>query len=305
MERSAAIAGFKEYLRLERNYSEHTLEAYLSDLKKFLDHLDGQKLETRPDRIDTEAIRTFIGALQDAGISIATQARTVSSIKAFFRFLLHEGVIEQDPSALIEMPRSERKFPDVLSPEEIDRVLKGIDLSHPLGHRNKAIIELLYGCGLRVSELLSLRISDLHFDEGYVRIRGKGNKERLVPMGTATASAVREYLHHERQAQRSAHRQEDVLFLNQKGKGLSRVMIFNIVRNTARDAGIGKKVSPHTYRHSFATHLVEGGADLMAVREMLGHASVTTTEIYSHLDRQYLQEELVHHHPRGQKGKKG
>lgn len=304
MERRSAIAGFKEHLRLERNYSEHTLDAYLGDLQKFLDHLEIQRPGATPERIDTEAIRSFVGELRETGVSIATQARTVSSIKAFFRYLMHEEAIEQDPSSLIEMPRSERKFPDVLTPDEVDRVLKGIDLSEPLGHRNKAIIELLYGCGLRVSELTALRISELHFDEGYVRIRGKGDKERLVPIGEATAEAVQQYLRHERQGQRALHRQEDVLFLNQNGKALSRVMIFNIVRSSARDAGIEKKVSPHTYRHSFATHLVEGGADLMAVREMLGHASVTTTEIYSHLDRQYLQEELVHHHPRSRGSRK-
>ncbi|MFB6259080.1 MAG: site-specific tyrosine recombinase XerD [Flavobacteriales bacterium] len=300
MERRSAIARFKEQLRLERNYSEHTVKAYLSDVEKFFRHLG----EDHPERIGTEQIRGFIQELREMGVSVPTQARTLSSVKAFFRFLLQEELIGSDPSALIEMPRTERRSPDVLSPEEIKRVIEGIDLSAPLAYRNKAMIELLYGCGLRVSELTELRISELHFDEGYVRIRGKGGKERLVPLGRTTQKAVREYLDQDRMQQKAVDRFEDVLFLNRKGKALSRVMIFNIVRRTAQEAGIEKRVSPHTYRHSFATHLVEGGADLMAVREMLGHASVTTTEIYSHLDREYLQQELVHHHPRSERFRK-
>ena len=297
MKSRSALAGFKEQLRLERNHSEHTVRAYLSDLEKFLAHREDPAI----DAIRTEDIRSFIRDLQDMGISIATQARTVSSIKAFFRYLLQEGELEEDPSALIEMPRAERKIPDVLSVQEVEAVLDSIDPQERNGLRNRAIIEVLYGCGLRVSELITLRISDLHFEEAYLRIRGKGDKERLVPLGKPTREALDRYLQRERMHRHVAHRNEDVLFLNHKGKGLSRVMIFHIVRDTASKAGIPKKVSPHTYRHSFATHLVEGGADLMAVREMLGHASVSTTEIYSHLDQGYLQEELVHHHPRSSK----
>ncbi len=301
MDTRSAIDAFEEQLRLERNHSEHTVKAYLSDLRKFLQSIGKSDIGS----VRTEDIRGFIKELQEMGISIATQARTLSSIKAFFRFLLEEGELEEDPSALIEMPRSQRRIPDVLSPEEIDSVLAHIDPSDPMGHRDRAIIEVLYGCGLRVTELIGLRISDLHFEEGHIRVRGKGSKERLVPFGKPAQEAVKQYLQHEREGQGAAHRHEDILFLNRNGKGLSRVMIFYIARDTAKKAGIQKKVSPHTYRHSFATHLVEGGADLMAVREMLGHASVTTTEIYSHLDQSYLQEELVHHHPRSSKNRRG
>jgi integrase/recombinase XerD len=300
MEERSPLTGFKEFLLLERNYSEHTVQAYLRDVEKFL----GQFPDRNAEKLQKEDVRDFLKELNEMGVSIATQARTLSSLRSFYRYLLQEERIDSDPTSMIEMPRSERKIPDILSPEEIERILDAIDRSDPLGKRNSAIIEMLYGCGLRVSELIQLRISDLHFDEAYVRVRGKGKKERLVPMGKKTIEAVREYLEKDRNGMRADPRHEDVLFLNRRGKALTRVTIFNIVRKTALDAGIGKRISPHTYRHSFATHLVEGGADLMAVREMLGHASVTTTEIYSHLDRSYLQEELVHHHPRSSKNSK-
>lgn len=293
------VDGFKEYLSLEKGFSEHTVNAYLRDLKKFLRHLEEEGGDKDVHATEAADIRSFIKELGEMGISIATQARTVSSLKAFFRYLLLEEEIDADPTSHIQMPKAERKFPDVLTTKEVEEVLARIELSGPKGYRDRAIVETLYGCGVRVSELTSLRISDVHFDEGYIRVLGKGEKERLVPLGPPTARAIVEYLENGRMDQKVQHRHEDILFLNQHGKALSRVMIFNIVRKTAKDAQVAKKVSPHTYRHSFATHLVEGGADLIAVKEMLGHVSVRTTEIYSHLDRQFLREELIQHHPRG------
>ena len=232
------------------------------------------------------------------GISPRTQARNVSSIKAFFQFLRYSGELESNPSTLLESPKIGRKLPVVLSVNEIDRMVAAIDLSKPEGHRNKAIIETLYGCGLRVSELVSLKISDIFATEGFIKVKGKGSKERLVPIGRTALNEINFYLEYYRNHLQVDTRSGDILFLNRRGKGLTRVMIFTIIKDLSRKAGIKKTISPHTFRHSFATHLIEGGADLRAVQEMLGHESILTTEIYTHLDREFLRQSIMEHHPR-------
>jgi integrase/recombinase XerD len=237
-------------------------------------------------------------------MSPRSQARIASGVKSFFRFLLLEDIITQNPAELLESPKAGRQLPEILSLKEIDRIIAAIDLSRPDGHRNKAIIETLYSCGLRVSELINLRITHLHFPQGYIRVTGKGNKERLVPISSKAVHDIDYYLKYYRGTLSPAKGAENVLFLNRRGNRLSRVMIFTIIKILVEKAGIHKKVSPHTFRHSFATHLVEGGADLRAVQEMLGHESILTTEIYTHLNREYLRETILNYHPRSQPGKR-
>ncbi|MFO7978363.1 MAG: site-specific tyrosine recombinase [Bacteroidales bacterium] len=293
------IRGFSDYLRLERSLSENSIAAYVADAEKlfhFLEQHHGTVLPAQITRGQVEAFVLFIGSLE---LSAFTQARIVSGVKAFFRYLTIEEVIQVNPASLLEAPRLNRKLPEVLSVEEINSILAAIDLSSPEGQRNMAIIETLYGCGLRASELINLKLSELNLKEEYVVVNGKGNKQRIVPIGQEALKHIDLYYRGCRVHQSIVKGFEDILFLNRRGSRLTRVMIFTIVKKLALQAGIQKPVSPHTFRHSFATHLVEGGADLRVVQEMLGHESITTTEIYTHLDRDYIRETLLSFHPRG------
>lgn len=290
--------GFESYLRLERSLSPHSISAYGSDLDKFVHYLEWQNLQLSPSQIGLEHLSAFVGYIASLGVSARTQARIISGIRAFFQYLLMEDEIKSNPAKLLDLPRMNRKLPETLSVSEIDRIIASIDMSMPTGQRNRAIIETLYGCGLRVSELINLKISDIQFREAFVRITGKGNKQRLVPIGGQAIKHIRQYMENDRHSVSFVKSQSDILFLNIRGCRLSRVMVFHIVKGLAEAAGIKKQISPHTFRHSFATHLVEGGADLRAVQDMLGHESITTTEIYTHLDREYLRENLLSYHPR-------
>ncbi len=292
------LKGFGAYLRLERSLSPHTLEAYLADVGKLEQFLSLAGESKPPEEVQAEDVRRFLQWLNELGLGRSTQARMLSGIKAFFKFLLIEEAISESPVADVEGPRLGRKIPEVLTYGEIQQMLEVIDLSHPLGHRNKAMLETLYACGLRVSELISLRLSDVFEDLGFVRVVGKGDKQRLVPIGEVALRQIALYREHSRRHQQPQKGEEDILFLNRRGRRLSRQMIFHLVREIAARAGIKKVVSPHTFRHSFATHLVEGGADLRAVQEMLGHESILTTEIYTHLDNSYLKEVFLQFHPR-------
>lgn len=291
----AAIKGFKNYLRLERSLSDNTVEAYVRDIEA-LAHYVGDN--PPPAKVEPVILSAYVRRLAVIGVSPATQSRVVSSIRGFFKYLLLEDRIDRNPAELLETPKLRRKLPDTLSIEDIEAMIDSIDLSDPNGERNRAIIETLYGAGLRVSELCGLKISCIHFNEGFIRVTGKGDKERLVPLGGMAAKRIKTYMREVRVHRSIAKGSEDTLFLNARGRGLSRVMIFNIVKRSAVDAGIKKSISPHTLRHSFATHLVHGGADLRAVQDMLGHESITTTEIYTHLDQQYLRDAIIQFHPR-------
>lgn len=292
---NAITDAYDAYLMLERGLSDNTREAYRADIIKLLRYLaaDG----TRLSEVDTDTLRCFIGDIHDLGIAPATQARITSGIKSFFRFLKMEGYIDDSPAALLDAPRRSRHLPDVLSIADIDAITDAIDLSAPEGLRNRAIIETLYGCGLRVSELTDLEISRVYLAERYLVVTGKGSKERMVPMADTTAAWIESYLE-ERVSAAVKPGEEPYLFLNRRGHRLTRVMIFYIVRTLCELAGIRKRVSPHTLRHSFATHLLEGGANLRAIQQMLGHESIATTEIYLHLDRTALRREILDHHPR-------
>lgn len=289
---------FKNYLRLERGLSENSVQAYLRDVDKLRQFVYLMGQSKSPAQIKMSFIRNFLKYLNELGVAETSQARILSGLKAFFRFLLLEELIEQDPSELIESPRLGRKLPDVLSYEEIEQILLVIDLSKAEGARNRAMLEVLYSSGLRVSELIGLKISNLFLNQGFLKILGKGNKERFVPIGREASKYVQIYLAHIRPTVPVKPKQEDFVFLNRRGSHLSRVMVFKIIKELVLLAGISKNVSPHTFRHSFATHLVEGGADLRAVQEMLGHESITTTEIYTHLDSTYLQQTIREYHPR-------
>lgn len=279
--------------------SAHTIAAYIRDVKQLGHFMDDNFPGTTPSRTSQDHLEAFLAYLHDLGLGLRTQSRMLSGIRAFYRYLLLEDIVDSDPLELIEGPRLDRKLPEVLSYDEIQAMVGCIDHSHPQGTRNRAIIETLYACGLRVSELTTLRLSHLYPDIGLIKVLGKNNKERLVPIGRQALKHIGFYINGPRRAiQHIKPAAEDILFLNRRGGSLSRVMVFNIVKELAREAGIDKPVSPHTFRHSFATHLVEGGADLRAVQEMLGHASITTTEIYTHLDAEYLRETIVMFHPR-------
>jgi integrase/recombinase XerD len=290
--------GFESHLKLERTLSEHSIKAYLTDLQKLIRYTELQGGPAQPSGISGPMLTGFIRWIASLGVGARTQARIVSGIRAFFQYLVLEGVMDHNPATVLETPRMSRKLPEVLSLEEIERVIDAIDLSQPGSQRNRAIVETLYGCGLRVSELVNLKISDIQMDAAFVRVTGKGNKQRLVPIGREAMKHIRLYLQSARQQDPVKKGQEDYLFLNRFGSKLSREMVFQIIKGLAGKAGIKKTVSPHTFRHSFATHLVEGGADLRAVQDMLGHESITTTEIYTHLDREYLRENLISFHPR-------
>ncbi|MCI1754170.1 MAG: tyrosine recombinase XerD [Flavobacteriales bacterium] len=296
-----ALADFKIYLSLERGLSKRTVEAYLGDLGKLRDFALAQTPPLLPDKLQIEDLQAFINSIAKTRPAATSQARLVSAVRSFHRSLLLEKQIEEDPTDLLESPRMGRHLPVFLSVQEIDAMAAAIDMSLPLAHRDRAMLEVLYGCGLRVSELCGLRISRLHFQDGYIRVVGKGDKERLVPIGPGTMAHVERYRQEERVHLPVSAKAEDVLFLNARGSGISRVWVFKVVKKLALKAGIDKVIGPHTFRHSFATHLVEGGADLRAVQEMLGHASITTTEIYTHLDREYLRSNIMRFHPRAKR----
>lgn len=297
---------FKNYLRLEKSLSDHSIQAYVRDVEKLEQYLEANgKEKYRPQDVTLEDLQQCIKWIFDLGMSATSQARIISGLKAFYKFLLLEDMTKDDPSQLLEAPKTSRKLPDVLTFEEIEEMIAAIDLVDPEtkedineGYRNKAILETMYSCGLRVSEITNLQISQVYLDIGFVKVIGKGNKERIVPMGTAARKEVSFYLKRIRPNFPVKYGDEDTLFLNRRGRALSRVMIFLIIKELAEKAGINKIVSPHTFRHSFATHLVEGGADLRVVQEMLGHESITTTEIYTHIDREFLRDTLRQFHPR-------
>jgi integrase/recombinase XerD len=294
--RHAAI--YKAFLKIEKSLSGNSVSAYLSDLEKLVSFFNARRIEVKPEEVTPAQLNEFLVWVGELGMSPRSQSRLVSGIKSFYKFLLIEELITLDPAALLESPKTGRKLPVVLSLEEIDRVIAAIDLSKNEGHRNKAIIETLYSCGLRVSELVELRITNLHFTQGFIKVTGKGSKERLVPISDKAIHEIENYFSQFRQHVNPAPGTENVVFLNRRGNKLTRVMIFTIVKNLALKAGIKKQISPHTFRHSFATHLVEGGADLRAVQEMLGHESILTTEIYTHLNREYLRDAIIRFHPR-------
>lgn len=292
------INEYTVFLRLEKSLSENSIEAYINDIKKLDRYLEMTGKLTEPEQVTLNHLNGFIEWINKLGMSPRTQARVISGIKGFYRFLLLEDIIQQDPTALIESPRIGRKLPDVLSVEEIDRLLSAIDLSKPEGQRNKAMLETLYSCGLRVSELIELRITNIYPDLGFLKVIGKGNKERLVPISQKALKEIDLYRLDRRRLPVIHKEAENILFLNRRGNKLSRVMIFTIIRELAKKINLKKKISPHTFRHSFATHLIDGGADLRAVQEMLGHESIITTEIYTHLDREYLRDTIIQFHPR-------
>jgi len=292
----AAFKNFENYLRLEKSLSENSIEAYLNDVRKLEEfiHSSGKNLE--PSSVSYPDLKDFINWFGTDNQNARTQSRVLSGIRAFYKFLLIDGEITENPSSLLESPRIGLKLPEVLSVAEIDSIVNVIDLSKPEGHRNKAIIETLYGCGLRVSELVNMRLTDIHYSEGFVSVTGKGNKQRLVPVSNKALKEIDLYKI-DRSRLPLIH-DGNVVFLNRRGRKLTRAMIFTITRDLAAKAGIIKKISPHTFRHSFATHMVEAGADLRAVQEMLGHESILTTEIYTHIDRSYLRDTLIMFHPR-------
>lgn len=284
--------GFKAFLQLEKNLSENSVMAYLADLEKFMQFLSIQGISVSPNEVSLSLIESFLKWINEFGITATSQARIISGLRNFFQYCVQENIIVADPTILLEMPKLQKKLPTVLSYEEIERMLKAIDLSTPEGTRNKAMIETLYSCGLRVSELLDLRLSSIYKDSGFVRVIGKGNKERLIPIGDEALKFIDLYVSNVRVHIPVISTFSDIVFLNNRGRKLSRVMVFLIIKELTKKAGINKNVSPHTFRHSFATHLIEGGADLRAVQDMLGHESIITTEIYTHLDREFLRETL-------------
>lgn len=289
--------GFKGYLQLERSLSDHSVDAYLHDIEKLTDYLQLIGSSKSPANIELKDLQHFLKWIGELELSQTTQARIISGIRSFYKYCLIEQICVLDPTMLLEAPKTRRKLPDTLSFEEIELVIAQIDQSTADGGRNKAILETMYSCGLRVSEVINLKISGLYPDLGFIRVTGKGDKERLVPIGRDALKYILIYKNQIRVHQKIQTNAEDILFLNKRGQGLSRVMIFYIIKEMVQKAGIKKIVSPHTFRHSFATHLVEGGADLRAVQEMLGHESITTTEIYTHLDRDYLRDTLHRFHP--------
>ncbi|MFC2137525.1 site-specific tyrosine recombinase XerD [Bacteroidota bacterium] len=292
------INDYKSYLKLERSLSPNSVEAYIRDIEKLRTYSSIQQSSINPLQIQLSQLKNFIEWINELGLSARSQSRLISGIKSFYKFLFIEGKIDSDPTELLETPKIGRKLPDVLSIEEIDNIIEAIDLSKPEGQRNKAIIETLYSCGLRVSELINLKISNLYFNDKFIRVLGKGNKERLVPISEKAIKEIRLYSEHTRTHIAIQKGYEDCLFLNRRGKSLTRVMIFTIIKDLVEKVGLKKSISPHTFRHSFASHLIDGGADLRAVQEMLGHESIITTEIYTHLDREYLRDAIIQFHPR-------
>jgi len=293
------IKDFVSYLKIERGLADNSILAYQNDVQKLIDYsIPRQKTVIQ---LTYNDLKDFVAVLYDLGLSARSQARIISGLKQFFGFLLLENEIKDDPSELLELPKIGRKLPEFLTIEEIDLLIDSIDLSKNEGHRNRAILETLYSCGLRVSELVNLRFSDLFFEEGFIRVIGKGNKERLVPVSPSVEKEIGIYNEFIRRHQNIQAGNENIVFLNRRGAKLSRVMIFTIIKDLAEIAGISKNISPHTFRHSFATHMIEGGANLRAVQEMLGHESITATEIYTHLDQRFLRDAIISFHPRNAK----
>ncbi|WP_461790874.1 site-specific tyrosine recombinase XerD [Pedobacter sp.] len=298
MNSSSYLKGFAAYLKLERSLAENSISAYLRDVEKLFQYLDYTESSLSIQQIQLKNLREFLAWLNELGAEASTQARVISGIKSFFWYLAEEEIISTNPSELLETPKKTRKLPDTLSVHEINLLVAAIDASRPEGMRNKAIIETLYSCGLRVSELTELKISNLFEETEFIKIVGKGNKERIVPIGATALKLIKIYINEVRVHHTVKKGSEDFIFLNRFGAKLSRIAIFNLIKSLTVAAGINKVISPHTLRHSFATHLIEGGADLRAIQEMLGHASITTTEIYMHLDRDYLKTVITQFHPR-------
>ncbi len=298
MDWPSTINGFRAYLTLEKFLSPNTIQAYLQDIDKLQQFSVSLQPQRKPETITTPDLKAFIKWVNELGMTPASQARILSGIKAFYKFMLMENLLSHDPSEQIEAPQLTRKLPDTLSIIDIDALIGAINLSKPDGIRNKTMLEVLYSCGLRVTELITLKISNLYLEDDFIKILGKGNKERLVPIGGQAQKMLLIYLQEIRVHLNIKKGQEDFVFLSKRGAALSRVMVFMIIKALAEKIGLKKSISPHTFRHSFATHLIEGGADLRAVQEMLGHESITTTEIYTHLDREYLRETIVQYHPR-------
>jgi integrase/recombinase XerD len=294
------IKDFVSYLKIEKGLAENSILAYQNDVDKLKDFAAG--CGKTADQLDYEDLKQFLSTLFDLGLSARSQARIISGIKQFYGFLILENLVKVDPSELLEQPKLGRKLPEVLTIEEIDALLAAIDLSKNEGHRNRAMLETLYSCGLRVSELVGLRFSDLFFEEGFIRVIGKGNKERLVPVSPQVQKEIDIYQQHIRNHLNIQKGSENIVFLNRRGAQLTRVMVFTIIKNLAESIGLKKNISPHTFRHSFATHLIEGGANLRAIQEMLGHESITTTEIYTHLDQRFLRDAILSFHPRNAQG---
>ncbi|SHI63318.1 integrase/recombinase XerD [Tangfeifania diversioriginum] len=290
--------GYENYLKLEKSLSQNSVAAYINDINKLVDFLETSQKRVTPERVKLQHLKSFVEWLNERGVSPRTQARTISGIKSFYKYLLIEGKISSDPTALLESPKIGRKLPDILSMEEIDTLIDAIDLEKPEGQRNKAMLETLYSCGLRVSELVNLKLTNLFFDQGFIKIEGKADKERLVPVSNRAVEEINKYMNGYRKKLKIHKESENILFLNRRGKKLSRVMVFTIIKNLSQKINLDKKISPHTFRHSFATHLINGGADLRAVQEMLGHESILTTEIYTHIDRDYLKDTIHQYHPR-------
>lgn len=292
------IKGFRTYLRLEKSLAGNSIDAYLEDVRKFFRYLEIENYKGTLENITLKHLQNFTVFIYDLGLAAPSQARILSGLRAFFKYLRMEDIISENPAELLEMPKQKRKLPEVLSIDEIERMIDVIDLSTPQGRRNRAAVEVLYGCGLRVSELCDLKISNFYKTDGFLKVLGKGSKERFVPIGGQALKQLELYITHDRAQMQAVKGQEDSVFLNKNGKAFSRVYVFLVIKELAEKAGIQKNISPHTMRHSFATHMVEGGADLRAVQDMLGHASITTTEIYTHLDREYLRETVISFHPR-------
>jgi len=290
--------GFENYLTLEKSLSQNSIAAYINDINKLIEFLGKNFKRIGPERVRLNHLKKFVEWLNERGVSPRTQARTISGIKSFYKYLLIEGKIASDPTALLESPKIGRKLPDILTMEEIDKLIDAVDLEKAEGQRNKAMLETLYSCGLRVSELVNLKMTNLFFDQGFIKIEGKADKERLVPVSSRAIEEIEKYINGYRKNLKIHKESENILFLNRRGKKLSRVMVFTIIKNLAEKISLDKRISPHTFRHSFATHLINGGADLRAVQEMLGHESILTTEIYTHLDRDYLKNTIHQFHPR-------
>lgn len=298
MDWRSASKGFRQYLLLEKSLSPNSIAAYLHDVRYFEKFMDDAFAGTGPLQVEYTHLLAYVSALAGLGVAPMSQARMISGLRAFYRYLLLEDLLEKDPTVFLEMPKLARKLPEVLSVEEIEAMIERIDMSKPMGHRDKAMLETLFSCGLRVSELTGLCISGIFYEDEFIKVSGKGNKERLVPIGDTALKAIRIYLEEVRVHQKLDKKFSDTVFLNQMGTSISRVSVFKIIKDLALKAGIRKNISPHTFRHSFATCLVEGGADLRAVQQMLGHESITTTEIYTHLDKSYLRETISLYHPR-------
>jgi len=296
------IKGFKAYLKLERNLSANSVENYIRDVKKLVEFLEIHQYDLSAKEVQSTHLQEFVRWINEIGLGANSQARIISGVKAFYKFLLVEDIINDNPTKILDSPSLHRKIPEVLNYEEIQAMLATIDLSFDHGVRNRAMLETLYACGLRVSELINLKLSNFYKEVGFIKVIGKNNKERIVPIGEEAIKHIGFYIEGVRKLQKNIHKEHaNFLFLNRRGKKLSRIMVFNIVKDAAAAADILKNVSPHTFRHSFATHLVEGGADLKAVQDMLGHESITTTEIYTHLDTEYLRSTIMSFHPRNQR----